>query len=1591
LVCGTLSSAAAATPQENAVRSFSIHDTRSSAAAWDAAEEHIAAARWSEALESLQGLIEEHRGAVLAATAQAGGSSEPALYRGAPRRAAARLATLPRVARELYEKRFGAAARRALKEARARGQRGALAEVARRWPISGAAEEALWSLGDMEWEQGHHLAARRAWGRAVVRGNGGAPGTVPGAAQHGRDSRDSGDNRQPDAGDAWEEALERYGRHSPERAVGARRRLGAGSATQMAAADSAAQRSDGTSASPEAGNTGDAGSTFDVKGPGDVRGPGRSSRERAMGSFRLAGSRDGLVEGADPAPRRESGGWTEPFVLPAHPFKTAAGGQLYPVLAGDTLLVSTSLQLIAVDALSGRRRWDGGLVPGWDALSGERIKEFFDGIDQKTAVIAPAVGSGVALAALQIPVSAVRKSTYGDSDIVRVLPDRRLFAYDLTSGAPLWDHRPPPLWDGEGGSFTERMRVCGSPVIAAGRVLVPMCRYQGRIDFHLACFDLWSGERLWSVPLITGQRELNMFGRPTQEFSAPPVRVEGDVVCVLTQLGSLAAVDLFSGELLWEFLYDQMPLPQTHGWTPVWRREVWLNAPPVCADGVLLATPADSRELLALDLVSGQPLWSLDHGALEAMTWAGNDSSSRRQGLDVLLGADHDSVYLGGHLVAALAAPRGGAGLAAGPPTAARWVVDADGGNRGRPRALLARETVLIPSYDRRLEVDRQSGRRRDHPTSWNSPPGGNVLLSGGALYHLTSKQLSASFEWSTLLSRAEGTWEANPASVSAARDLAALYLVRGRSLWHAGNATDADSYLERARNTLAPLARSEDSVVDSGLLGDLQIILRSCARMRSELGDRAAALALLTRAAALATAPALLAESPELLRDTLVELLLLDDGTEQAVELALLDELERRVPLLSLTCFLPPVDSAPGQVAAPWDLRPRPGELGLAALGSSRDGAASDADARSAGGTGEELPTFEVEVAAWARLARARLALERRDWGPHLADLHSLIADHGQLAPGPRGTPTIADWAAERIGLVLPLGAEDAHQLYQRRAADALAEARASHQRQALTDLRQLYPHTTAAEDAQRDLFTWALESGDPRLAAATILGGLPSDFSPASPSALQLDQFRALARMLGDLGNGVLRDAWIGAQEGRRLTSTEVPPVPSSGTLGPELSTLKSQGGSWEDLGPVFPDGGRLMANRSKLVLWSSSGEEVWQVDYGRGELPASWTGRLASAHGRLYLATTKRLVAIDAANAEQLWDVEPDGYVSGLALASGILVCGLREQTGTARLLAFDAHGGLPLWERQLPASGFASEPLAGARQVLVLPRNPGQTAMSLDLFTGGLLAHLQIGPVLGSSRAAAWIEGQRLFLPNFLESSRPERNHIRAFDLNSGELAWEQRFGDDGSGRELHAVLSYGDQHFLLLRSRGRSSKNTTGGRAARGAAGLADTPPGLLLQLDTGIGATARVGRLEIAEDEQPVGVGKARRIQLAAPYLFLRSSPAGRAQLRLRAVHLPHGVRWTSNMPLRLGELYTRSMPEPALFDNAVAFSWTEWPRQSLRPRAHTFLALLERSTGRALAQRELSEGQGTSEYLDLIPNGGWLLLRGRDALELIR
>jgi outer membrane protein assembly factor BamB len=107
------------------------------------------------------------------------------------------------------------------------------------------------------------------------------------------------------------------------------------------------------------------------------------------------------------------------------------------------------------------------------------------------------------------------------------------------------------------------MMVAGSPTVAGARVLVPCYRMQGRIDYHVACYQLETGELLWSTLVISGQRERNMFGRSVFEFSASPLVVDGDRVLAQTELGTLAALDLFSGRILWQTTYEQIELPKT--------------------------------------------------------------------------------------------------------------------------------------------------------------------------------------------------------------------------------------------------------------------------------------------------------------------------------------------------------------------------------------------------------------------------------------------------------------------------------------------------------------------------------------------------------------------------------------------------------------------------------------------------------------------------------------------------------------------------------------------------------------------------------------------------------------------------------------------------------------------------------------------------------------------------------------------------------------------------------------------------------------------------------------------------------------------
>ena len=68
-------------------------------------------------------------------------------------------------ARTIYRERYDKPAHELFVAARAQASRRGLAEVAVRWPITESAENAWWTLGDLEMEQGHLADAARAWHR----------------------------------------------------------------------------------------------------------------------------------------------------------------------------------------------------------------------------------------------------------------------------------------------------------------------------------------------------------------------------------------------------------------------------------------------------------------------------------------------------------------------------------------------------------------------------------------------------------------------------------------------------------------------------------------------------------------------------------------------------------------------------------------------------------------------------------------------------------------------------------------------------------------------------------------------------------------------------------------------------------------------------------------------------------------------------------------------------------------------------------------------------------------------------------------------------------------------------------------------------------------------------------------------------------------------------------------------------------------------------------------------------------------------------------------------------------------------------------
>ncbi len=1204
-------------------------------------------------------------------------------------------------------------------------------------------------------------------------------------------------------------------------------------------------------------------------------------------------------------PRSDAQPWSTTLELAPFARRNVRGVyryNLFPVLCRDRVLVSSTLKLYARDAYSGERLWEAGPPEGWSQLSKEHIDELFEGIHEQT-LVAPGCGGAVALAALQIPFSENLNEEWQGIEIMRAIPERRLFAYDLETGRTLWNHAPQLTWDaghgrwtwdGTSGSYAQRMMVAAPPTVSGSRVLVPCYRERGRIDYHVACYELESGELLWSTPVVSGQRERNMFGRAKREFAASPLAVEGDRVIAQTELGTVAALDLLTGRILWQSLYRQIDLPKTRSYNTPEREATWRLAPPVVAGGLVICTPFDSKELVAFRLEDGSAHWAYSEEQLRRL-----DRDTEHLEFNLLLGADVDTVYLAGAKISALQKP---GGLDARSPFVARWTEplprEHEPADRS-PRAVLCKDSVLVHTSVERIALDRRTGARLAHLSGhWNRVAGGNAWVEDGILFTLSEEKLSGFFDWDALLERARLVSERSPRDAGAWLSTGELFLRRGLLTLEQEDLELALDSLRQARSFFERLlaAAGPEGRVDSlpRVQEDQLRCLRALAEIHGRQGDLRGALQILQDARALPAAGLAL-------RDLLLQEERCVRDLDPERRLAVLDELLERCPGLPAPEELWSV----GSDGLPAWLAPEP-----PGTGSSRS---------------------PLTLGLWVRLERSRERTARGELELALEDLHEALSRHGELELAP-GT-SVAALVRRLIARVLALpGARAAYAGFEERAQELYMTAHDSGDPARLEEVAARYPHSRAAELAMRERLERAVEADDVHAVAAIVCSALRTSAQTSAAEALLLLR---LARALGRNGNTTFERALLAdlarespdtlsdlpEHEGRSLAALArdlSPEEPEPVSPPPRfdarvVSAARASEGSHEFLG-ALPQGAlpQESAPRAlhaylasdRILVYSSEdpGTPLWS-HLLPGGVEAGEAG-CALASGRVLFVDRAGVHALDELGREAWSRPTGDDPVRRLVVHGGVLVANL----SSGRVLAFDVQQGIPLWEHLLGEAGNWSGPVAGdGRLVFFSQRHALPTrALVIDLFRGRVSAEFEL-PALdttGSPELTCWIERERLIVPAF---TRRSPSLVSAFSLETGQRAWSFEFRRE---QEL----------FALVRSEGKDYAVTVGSRGS-------GTGNGGIYLLDLEFGSPRLV--VPLKEGEEPMGLVPGSRTVLSSPYLFTYASSPAERVIPVRAIHLPYGQLWTWALPVAPDEFYdNRGLPMPAVSADCVALAF---------------------------------------------------------------
>jgi hypothetical protein len=226
---------------------------------------------------------------------------------------------------------------------------------------------------------------------------------------------------------------------------------------------------------------------------------------------------------------------------------------------------------------------------------------------------------------------------------------------------------------------------------------------------YVACFDATTGGQLWRTEIGAADTPAAVRGG---EITHNLLTLVGDRTYFNSNLGLVAALDAESGGVCWLRQYERRPAKPS-GPAPAGPLHFGRDpAPCLYHDGLVVAAPADTQNIFAIDAETGRMLWN----------------TTQLPDAQHLLGTVRDNLIVSGNRLWALDVRTGKVKFV--------WPESEHAGIRGLGRGLVAGDEVFWPTRSEIYVIHGVTGARSRTPISLGaiSDSGANLAAAQGRL-----------------------------------------------------------------------------------------------------------------------------------------------------------------------------------------------------------------------------------------------------------------------------------------------------------------------------------------------------------------------------------------------------------------------------------------------------------------------------------------------------------------------------------------------------------------------------------------------------------------------------------------------------------------------------------------------------------------------------------------------------------------------------------------------------------------------------------------------------------------------------------------